>query len=30
MFEWDETVACDEEARTIGRISSTRKEEIQL
>jgi len=30
MFEWDETVAFDEEARMIGRIGSTRQEEIQL
>jgi len=30
MFEWDETVAFDEEARMLGRIGSTRHEEIQL
>jgi len=30
MFEWDETVTFDEEARMIGRIGSTRQEEIQL
>jgi len=30
MFEWDETLAFDEEARMIGRIGSTRQEEIQL
>jgi len=30
MFEWDETVAFDEEARMIGRIRSTRQEEVQL
>jgi len=30
MFEWDERVAFDEEARMIGRIGSTRHEEVQL
>jgi len=30
MFEWDETVAFDEEARMIGRIRSTRQDEVQL
>jgi len=30
MFEWDDTVAFDEEARMIGRIGSTRHEEVQL
>jgi len=30
MFEWDETVAFDNEARMIGRIASTRQEEVQL
>jgi len=30
MFEWDETVAFDEEARMIGRIRFTRHEEVQL
>jgi len=30
MSEWDETVAFDEEASMIGRIGSTRQEEIQL
>jgi len=30
MFEWDETVAFDEEARLIRRIRSTRQEEVQL
>jgi len=30
MFEWDETVAFDEEARMIGRIGSTKHEEIQV
>jgi len=30
MFESDETVAFDEEARMIGRIGSTRHEEVQL
>jgi len=30
MFECDETVAFDEEARMIGRIGSTRHEEVQL
>jgi len=30
MFEWDETVALDEEARMIGRIGSTRQEELHL
>jgi len=30
MFEWDETVAFDEEARMIGRIRSTRQEKVQL
>jgi len=30
MFEWDERVACDQEARTIGRIGSTRQEEVRL
>jgi len=29
MFEWDLTVAFDEEARMIGRIGSTRHEEVQ-
>jgi len=29
-FEWDETVAFDQEARIIGRIGSTRQEEVQL
>ena len=30
MFEWDETVAFDEEARMIGRIGATKKIEVQL
>jgi len=30
IFEWDETVAFDEEARIIGGIGSTRQEEVQL
>jgi len=30
MFEWDETVAFDEEARMIGRIGATRHEDVQL
>jgi len=30
MFEWDKTVAFDEEARMIGRSGSTRQEEILL
>jgi len=30
MFEWDETVAFDEQARMIGRFGSTRQEEVQL
>jgi len=30
MFEWDEMVAFDEEARMIGRIGCTRQEEVQL
>jgi len=30
MFEWDDMVAFDEEARMIGRIGSTRHEEVQL
>jgi len=30
MFESDETVAFNEEARMIGRIRSTRQEEVQL
>jgi len=30
LFEWHETVAFDEEARMIGRIGSTRKEEVQV
>jgi len=30
MFEWDEIVAFNEEARMIGRIGSTRQEEVQL
>ena len=29
MFELDETVAFDENARMIGRIETTRKEEVQ-
>jgi len=30
MFEWDETVALYEEGRMIGRIGSSRQEEVQL
>jgi len=30
MFEWDETVAFEEEGRMIGRIGSRRQEEVQL
>ena len=30
MFEWDETVAFDEEARMIGRIGATNEKEVQL
>ena len=30
MFEWDETVAIDEEARIIGRIGATKEKEVQL
>jgi len=30
MFEWDSRVAFDEEATMIGRIGSTRQEEVQL
>jgi len=30
MFEWDETLAFDEEARMIGRIGITRHEDVQL
>ena len=30
MFEWDEMVAFDEEATMIGRIGSTRQEEVEL
>jgi len=30
MFQWDETVAFDEEARMVGRIGSTRQDEVQL
>ena len=30
MFEWDETVAFDEEARMIGRIGATKEKEVQL
>jgi len=30
MFEWDKTVAFDEEERMVGRIGSTRREEVQL
>jgi len=30
LFEWDEKVAFDEEARMIGRIGSTRQEQVQL
>lgn len=30
MFECDETVAFDENGRIIGRIGTTRKEEVQL
>jgi len=30
MFEWDETVAYDQEARYVGRIGSTSKAEVQL
>ena len=30
MFEWDETVAFDEEARWIGRIGATNEKEVQL
>jgi len=30
MFEWDEKVAFDEEDRMIGRMGTTRQEEIQL
>jgi len=30
MFEWDERVAFDEEARMIARIGSTRQVEVQL
>jgi len=29
MFELDETVAVDEEARMIGKIGSTREEKVQ-
>jgi len=29
MFEWDKKGAFDEEARMIGRIGSTRKEEVK-
>ena len=29
MFEWDETAACDEEARIIGKIGAIRQEKIQ-
>jgi len=30
MFEWDERVAFDEAAKVIGRIGSTKQEEVQL
>ena len=30
MFEWDETMAFDEEARMIGRIGATTEKEVQL
>ena len=30
MFEWDETLAFDEEARMIGRIGVTKEKEVQL
>ena len=30
MFEWDKRVEFDENARMIGRIGTTRKEEVQL
>jgi len=30
MFDWDETVAFNEQARIIERIGSTRKDEVQL
>ena len=30
LFEWDHTVAFDEEARMIGRIVATKEEEVQL
>ena len=30
MFQWDETVAFDENGRIIGRIGTARKEEVQL
>ena len=30
MFEWDETVAFDENATMIGRIRTTKEKEIEL
>ena len=30
MFEWDKTVAFDENARMTGRVGTTRKKEVQL
>ena len=30
MFEWDDTVAFDEEARMIGRIGMTKEKEVEL
>ena len=29
MFEWDETVACDEDATMIGRIGATKVKEVE-
>ena len=30
MFEWDETVAFDENATMIGRIGATKEKEVEL